>query len=314
MPTRLTIKQLRYLIAIEETLHFRRAAEREGISQPTMSAQLQTLETTLNVQLVERSRSNVALTPVGREVARRAKRVLEEAQGIIDFAASGTGGLVGTIRLGTKSTLGPYLLPYVVEELHRAHPELKLYVQESEPKSLEFELSDGKHDVLLTQLPIAGSDYVTERLFREPLYVAMAQDHPLAERQVINTADLYGQHVLMLKTGFHLHDQIYDLCQDFGAIPVRDYEGSSLDTLRLMVGMGMGISFLPALYVHSELEGRQDLVVRPFKGRQVTRSIGLVWRKSAGREGAYKKIARVMQDIAFRDFQDLVVEARISAE
>ena len=304
----LTLRQLRYLIALDDAKHYRRAAERCGISQPSLSAQVQNIEGALGVQLVERSRSGVALTPVGREVAERARRILDDVQGIVDFTAGAQRGLVGTIRLGAKPTLGPYLLPHVVAKLHRQHPELNLYVREGAPRELEHELSRGIHDVILAQLPVTGSELITQRMFREPLYLAVAADHPLASKTDVVTADLEGLQVLSLSPSYHLHDQINALCQEFGATLLRDYEGTSLDALRQMVGMGMGVTFLPALYVRSEIPSRSEVVVKPLTGKSVTRSVGLVWRKSAGRAAAYKQIAEVMRDVVAQKFKNLIIE------
>ena len=307
-PTAVTLKQLRYLAALDETKHYRRAAEQCGISQPSLSAQIQNIEEALGLRLVERGRSGAALTPVGREVVARGRRILDEMQSLADFAAGAQRGLAGTIRLGAKPTLGPYLLPHVVARLHRQHADLSLYVREAAPRELEFELTRGVHDVILAQLPVAGGELVTERLFREPLYLAVAADHPLAGVDYVATTDLKGLKILSLSAQFHLHDQITAMCKEYGAILTRDYEGTSLDALRLMVGMGMGATFLPAIYAQSEISARSEVVVKKLKGRSITRSIGLVWRKSAGRTEAYKQIAEIVRDIAAKKFKDVVVE------
>ncbi|MEM8937672.1 MAG: hydrogen peroxide-inducible genes activator [Pseudomonadota bacterium] len=303
-----TLKQLRYLLALHETKHYRRAAEMSGISQPSLTAQIQNIEEALGVLLVERSRSGVALTPVGREVAARARRILDEVQSLADFTAGAQRGLIGTIRLGAKPTLGPYLLPHVVKLLHKQHPDLNLYVRESAPRELEHELARGKHDVILAQLPVAGGELVTERLFREPLYLAIAADHELAGADAITPSMIKGLDVLSLTPQFHLHDQINELCKDFGANLVRDYEGTSLDALRLMVGMGMGAAFLPALYVSSEIPARGEVVVKKLKGKSITRSVGIVYRKSAGRAEAYRQMSDVIRDVVSKKFKDLTVE------
>lgn len=303
-----TLKQLRYLVALDDAKHYRRAAERCNISQPSLSAQVQNIEQVLGVQLVERSRSGVTMTPVGREVVDRGRRVLDEVQGIVDFAVSAQSGLTGTIRLGAQPTLGPYLLPHVVAHLHREYPDLNLYIREGPPRELEHELGRGLHDVILTLLPVAGSELVTERLFREPLYLAMAADHPFAAQSEVSTNNLKGLDVLAPTPMFHLRDQIGSLCQEFGANVLRDYEGTSLDALRQMVGMGMGVTFLPALYVHSEVPKASEIVVKPLKGRTITRSIGIVWRKSAGRVSAYQQIAGTVRDVAAKAFDNLIIE------
>ncbi|MEM6538799.1 MAG: hydrogen peroxide-inducible genes activator [Pseudomonadota bacterium] len=305
-----TLKQLSCLVAVEETLHFRRAAERCGMSQPALSAQIQNLEDALTVQLLERGRSGVTLTPIGREVVSRARDVVENAQGIVDVAASARGGLIGTIKLGTSATLGPYLLPQVVSTLHTQYKGLSLYIWESAPRDLEYDLGRGAHDVILAQLPTSSTDFVVDRLFREPLYLAIANDHPLASKEEVVTDDLKGLDVLCLSPQYHLHQQVSDLCQTFGARLQRDYEGTSLDAVRQMVGMGMGGAFLPALYCHSEISDRgSEISVRKIRGRAIMRAVGLVWRKSAGRSENYRSIAQIIREVARTRFNDLQVEA-----
>jgi len=291
----LSLKQLRCLTALAETGNFRRAAALCGMTQPSLSAQIKNLEGELGGRLVERGRSGVTPTPFGREVVARASKVLQEADGILDFARSSGGLLTGTIRLGATPTLGPYLLPYAVAELHSRYPSLRLYVRESPPSDLEFELEKGVHDVVLTQTPTGLVDAHEELLFREPLYLAMAPDHPLARKAAIEPRDLAGEDVLALTRGYRLHDQVAGLCEAYGARLVRDYDGTSLDALRQMVGMGMGVAFLPALYVRSEIRGEREVAVKPIAGRSVTRSLGLVWRATSGAEAAFRALADVLR-------------------
>ena len=110
-----SVRQLRYFVALSETRHFRKAAEAVGISQPSLSLQISNLEATLSLRLFERGRGPVSLTPEGREILVRTKRTLEEIKAIEDLAATLKSGLTGTIRLGTTPTIGPYILPVVVE-------------------------------------------------------------------------------------------------------------------------------------------------------------------------------------------------------
>ena len=306
---KITLKQLRYFAVLAETCHFGEAARRLGISQPSLSAQLALLEETLALQLVERSRQGVHLTPFGRDVLVRAERVLGEVGEIFAFSETARSEPMGTISLGAKPTLAPYLLPHVVVHLHSAHPSLRLYVREAVPRDLEDELRRGVHDAILAQLPLTTSDTLeVRRLFREPIYVAMAVDHPLAERELLKPSDLQGQAVLTLRSGYHLHDQVRDLCDEHDAQILQQYEGTSLDALRLMVGMGMGLTFMPALYVHSEIAQRRDVIVRALEGPPIYRSIGLAWRAQAGRNAAYESIANTIRDVARADFDDLVIE------
>jgi LysR family hydrogen peroxide-inducible transcriptional activator len=304
-----TLRQLRYLVALEDTQHFREAAESCGISQPSLSVQIKTLEEALDQVLVERGRGPVRLTLAGREIARRGRDMLDAAQGILDLTVTLQTGLAGTIRLGTSATLGPYLMPHVVGDLHRSHPDLRLYIREASPRELMRQLNDGAQDLILTQLPVHGAAFQVDRLFREPLSVALPADHPLTEREGLDNPDLTDETVLSLSPSYTLHDQISALCNETGAQLSRDYEGTSLDALRQMVAMGMGLTFLPALYVRSEIDARAagDVVTRPFRGRRFSRSIGLVWRKNSGTVPAYMRLADAIRDTA-RRFSELVIE------
>ncbi len=299
-----TLRQLRYLIALAEQAHFGRAAGRLGISQPSLSLQIGNLEELLGLRLVERGRGPVTLTPAGREVLARARRVRDEVQGIVDLAATMGTGLVGTLRLGTTPTIGPYLLPSVVARLHADYPDLRLYVRESAPRPLRDALLAGEHDLILTQLPEPGADLVNHRLFREPLMLALPTDHPLAGEETLEPAQIAGLAILGLSPAYALHDQIAGLCREHGAELVRDYEGTSLDALRAMVGMGMGAAFLPRLYVASELAPRDEGVVAiPFRGGRVTRTLGLVWRRAAPDAAPYEKLAEILKKVARARFR-----------
>ena len=229
-----TLRQLSYLVALSQELHFRRAAERMNVTQPTLSIQLQELERQLGAALIERGGTSVKLTPLGREIAERSRQVLAQVEDLKSLASSSHHGFYGTIRIGVPPTLGPYLLPHIIPTLHDDYPELKLYVKEGKPEELQLQLKEGVHDVVVSPLPINHSDLVVAQLFREPLIVVTAKDHPFSDSGLIQRSDLAGQNVLVIERGHHLHDQIVQLCQDMKANPLRDYEGTSLDTLRLI--------------------------------------------------------------------------------
>jgi LysR family hydrogen peroxide-inducible transcriptional activator len=213
-------------------------------------------------------------------------------------------GLTGTLRLGTTPTIGPYLLPRVVARLHADYPDLRLYVRESAPRPLREALLAGEHDLILTQLPETGADLVSRRLFREPLALAVPRDHPLAGQAQLDPAQIAGLSILGLSPAYALHDQIAGLCRDHGAELVRDYEGTSLDALRAMVGMGMGAAFLPRLYVASELAPREEgIVAIPFRGAKVTRTLGLVWRRTAPDPAPYETLAGILGEVARARFR-----------
>ena len=300
-----SIRQLEYLVAIADTLNFRRAAERTNTTQPTLSEQLKTLEDRLGAQLVERGRSRVMMTPVGEQVVAIARRILRDANEIRQLTASGGKELAGVLRLGLPQTVGPYLLPLVLPKLHRTFPDLKLYIREELPEILPRSLEEGSLDILITLLPVNDAEFVTQSLFREPMYLVVGADHPLASRQVVTRQDLVGQDVLALGRGHQLHEVVVALCEEFGAKLRYDFEGTSLDTLREMVVMGMGITFLPGLYVRREITTDPSLKVLHLQGRSIYRHVGMVWRKSSTLQSTYGRIAEFFAAAVERELGDL---------
>lgn len=290
----ITIRQLHYFCELAAAGSFRRAAERIGVSQPSLSAQIQLMESQLGRTLVERGTSATMLTPIGREILARAQTILAEVNALKDIAQADPDGLTGTIRFGASPTTGPYLMPQVVARLHRDHPELRLHVREGNPEELIRELSVGTHDVVLAQLPISGDGFVVQRLFREPLILTMATDDPLTAQESIDPALLAGRGLLTLSPQYRLSDQILAFGEAVGAHVLRDYEGTSLDAVRQMTGMGMGLSLLPALYVRSEVRDEDDVTTRPLLNRVIYRELGLVWRRSAGRATAFRRLADIV--------------------
>jgi len=296
-----TLKQLRYFVTLAETGHYGRAAQRLGIAQASLSQQISNLEALLRLRLVERGRKGAVLSPEGRDVLERARRVLAEMGGLVDAAEAYRSGIAGTIRLGSTPTIGPYFLPGLARRLHRSHPDLKLVIREGPPRALREDLMAGLHDLILVQLPVGLEGTEVRRLFREPLRLVMARDHALAGRAWLDPSDLDQQDILSLSPAYALHGQIAALCADVGARLREDYEGTSLDAVRQMAAMGMGIAILPSLYVRSEIRSTEsDLTVIDFRRRRFDRSIGLVWRSTSGKEARFERIAAVARD-AIRD-------------
>ena len=293
----ISLKQLQYFAAVAEYGSFRQAAFRLGITQPTLSNQIAIMEKALKIHLFERTRKGINVTPQGRELLLSARRVLEEAQGFISQSAILSGGGIGTFRLGVTPTLGPYLLPHILTPIHNKYSDLKLYVRENAPSELETGLINGQHDIILTTLPIMSSELVVAPLFREPIKLALARDHRLADRLTINREDLLGEPVLTISEHHLFHRQITELCERVGAHVLRDYEGTSLDTLRQMVVMGMGVAFLPALYAKSEIRNEEELRVADVNGINVVRNHALVWRNTSPASIFYRQLSEEIKSM-----------------
>jgi LysR family transcriptional regulator, hydrogen peroxide-inducible genes activator len=302
-----SLRQLEYFVALSRTRHFRRAADRAGVSQPTLSAQLSELERRLGVQLVERSRSGIVITAIGTQVLRLAEEIVERAKAIEDLTRSHQGGLSGLVRLGLPHTIGPYLLPHLIGPLHRSYPGLRLYVREDFPQALPDGLESGDHDLVILPVPVRKGDFETVPLFRERLHLVAAADHRLAQAGTADKNDLKGEPILALAQGHQLRTQVAQLCEEFGAELMTSYEGTSLDTLRQMVGMGLGLTFLPELYTRRELVQDGDVRIVPLTGRPLNRTIGLVWRTASALSPAFKGLAEEVRATLRAELKDLTV-------
>ncbi|MEM1064021.1 MAG: LysR substrate-binding domain-containing protein [Pseudomonadota bacterium] len=292
-----TLQQMRYLVSVADHLHFRRAAEASNVTQPTLSAQLKELELRLGVQLVERGRSRVIVTPLGAEVVARARRVLRDVEEIRDLARRGQRPLSGTIRLGVAMSLGSYLLPVMIPDLQQSHTRLRFYMREGLPDALVDQLENGKIDLLFCPLPVENSDLVVKPLFVEPLRLVVPTDHRLAQKEVVDPADLAGETLLTLEPGHRLYEQISSLSVEYNAQISPDFEGTSLDTLRQMVSMKLGISLLPALYIRSEVAREKMLVDRPIAGTEPARTIGMIWRRGSARHEEFADLFDILAGI-----------------
>lgn len=289
-----TLRQLEYLVALAETQHFGRAAASTHVSQPTLSQQLRTLEARLGVTLVERGDNPVQLTPVGREIAARARKILIGVDDLGALARRSMSGLAGTIRFGVTPTLGPYLMPAVVAQLHRAYPDMRLYIREGIPDDQIAELRRGALDMMLAPLPVGGTDLHIEPLFREPLHLVAAHDNSLCEKALLKRSDFADEGVLSLDRRHHFHRQAEQICGELNTELLLDYEGTSLDSLRQMAGSGIGLAILPELYLRSEVGG-EDMVRRlTIADWSASRSIAALWRTGAAYADNYLLIAQAI--------------------
>ena len=299
-----TIKQLEYFVRLAESSTFRGAAEQLKISQPTLTAQIYNLEKSLNLTLVERSRSGATLTPEGRDLLANARQVLEEMNGLMDQAAMMNDGPGGTFRMGVSPTVGPYLLPYILPGLHQTYASLKLFVRENTPKTLELDLLEGRLDLVLIPRPFGHPRLTTEVLFDEPMKLITPSDHPLAKLQRVKTHHLSGQNILTLQEQYSSYHQMELQCAELGANIARDYEGSSLDALRQMVIMGMGLTFVPSLYIYSEIHKPQGLSVREVENLNLHRTLILAWRQNSPNRGFYRQLAELIRSLVKTNLKD----------
>lgn len=288
----LKLKDLRYLVAVADTRHFGRAAERSFVSQPTLSAQLKKLEDYLGVQLIERAPKRVSLTAAGEEIVERARRILEASEEIVEIAKGHSDPLAGRLKLALLPTIGPYLLPNVAAKLRKALPRLELMLYEYQTDPMLEKLHSGEIDVGILALPVALDGLDVYELYEEPFTVAMPADHRLASRAHIKIEDLDHETLLLLEDGHCLRDQALDICSGTGVQEKQDFRATSLETLRQMVAAGVGITLLPELAGRGAYGNARGVAIRPFVKPVPKRTIGAVWRKSSARRAAILALAK----------------------
>jgi len=289
----MTLTELRYLVNLDKERHFSRAAERSFVSQPTLSVALKKLEEELGVMLFERIRGEARPTPVGERIIAQARRVLAEAKRVEDIAGEGKDELVGALRLGAIYTVGPYLLPNLVPDLRERAPQMPLVIEENFTSVLLEQLRDNELDVALVALPIDLQGFSAWPLYDEDFVVVMPPDHRWAKEKSIPAKKLAEEHLLLLGPGHCFRDQVIAACPkcvDAEGDGPRPHTGSSLDTIRYMVGSGLGITVLPRGSVENRNTDRSPLVAVSLSPPAPTRRIGMVWRRSFPRMQAIRSL------------------------
>jgi len=292
----MTLRDLQYLVALAETRHFGRAAKRCHVSQPTLSAQLRKLEQFLGVTLIERRPRRVALTAAGEAVVERARRMLADAEDIRAVARARQDPLAGELGLGLIPTLAPYLLPRIVPRISKTLPGLQLLLHEYQTAPLIDRVVHGGLDVAILALPADTRGLVTRSLFAEAFVVAMPEQHRLAARKRVKTADLAGEKLLLLEEGHCLRDQALEVCAR-ADIEEQGFRATSLETLRQMVAAGHGITLLPRLAAEGPFASARGLIVRPFSPPAPSRVIGAAWRRSSSRTEAIAAVCNIIERI-----------------
>jgi LysR family hydrogen peroxide-inducible transcriptional activator len=289
-----SIRQLESLVAVAETGSFRRAASSLGISQPALSAQVQAAEQVLGIQVFERDRRSVLITPAGEDVVGRAREALIAIDAVGDAARRRGEPLVGSLRLGVIPTIAPYWLPALLPEVHRRFPKLELILREDQTARLVALLSAGQLEIALLAIPVPG-DFTTATIAREGFVAAAPRGAALAKhRGKLTEDDLDTQRVLLLEDGHCLRDQALAVCKRAGAVEAMEVRGTSLPTLVQMVAGGLGVTLLPEASATTLVPKHGPVVLAEFAKPVPGRTIGLAWRTSSGRLREFRLLAETM--------------------
>lgn len=293
----MNLRALQYFVKLADLKHFSQAADACFVSQPTLSTQIRKLEEELGVQLVERAPKNIMLTPIGKEVADRARIVLRDVDQIRAVARRSGDPSDGKLRLGIFPTLAPYLLPHVVPVIRKSYSNLSLHLAEEKTEELLRLLQQGELDAALLALPITEDGLEVETLFEEPFVLAVPDSHPLRSKKQVSLVDLNGNELLLLDEGHCLREHALEVCALAGANERVDFHATSMETLRQMVAADVGITLMPLLSVKPPIARTSNLHLLPFVQPVPSRTIALVWRKSSALSDFLRELAACFQNL-----------------
>jgi LysR family transcriptional regulator, hydrogen peroxide-inducible genes activator len=291
-----SLQQLRFLCALADRGHFGRAAESCAVTQSTLSGGIKELEARLGITLFERSHRNVMLTSRGKEIVARARRLLADAEELIEVARDAHEPLSGPLRFGVIPTVGPYVLPSLLPHLGTALPQLKLFVREDQTAVLLDKLTSGDLDIVLVATPYDLGDVEAIEIHEDPIVVAMPRHHPLGRRPVVERDELADQPLLLMEDGHCLRSQSLRVCRIVDTVGNEVFHATSLRTLVQMVAADLGITLMPQIAVDAELASTQNVVTRPISPDRPSRTLVLAWRQTSSRGGEFRVLGNLLRE------------------
>lgn len=301
--TNFTLKHFRYFEALARIGHFGRAAEACAISQPALSIQIKELEAMLGAPLVERTSRQVRLTTLGEQFLARARKVLTDVEELNELARLSDGPLKGTLRMGVIPTVGPYLLPAIIQAISMRFPELDLLPRESVTKTLIDDLLHSRLDFVVAALPISEPALQEFALFDEDFVLVRAQSE--ADKPVPSPTMLQEMKLLLLEEGHCFRDQALSFCEMQSTAPSLLMEGSSLSTLVQMVNMGLGITLIPEMAIPLETNSA-DVSIARFGRNTPKRTIGMIWRKTNPLSNQLMELGAIVRQVGQTQKKSLV--------
>ncbi len=293
-----TLKQLKYLCAVADQLHFGRAARACYVSQSSLSSAIAELEAHLGVVLLERNNKRVLLTDVGAAVVARSHQILNAVDDLTALCEQAVPPLSGPMRLGVIPTIAPFLLPGLLNRLRAEHPQFQLFIREDLSQHLVDALHQGELDLLLLAIPFAADGVQTMHLFHDGFVLACPSSHPLSAVESLHIQDLAGQDLLLLEEGHCLRGHALAACHLTSATLTVPYQATSLSTLVQMVANGIGITLLPRMALETPILAGTNVLAREFAEPDVQRAIGLMWRRQAARADEFRLLGEFIQQHA----------------
>lgn len=290
-----TVKQMRYLVAVDETRHFGRAAELCYVTQSALSTGIKELENLLGVQLIDRTNKQVTTTTLGKQVATQARLSLQDIESIVELAATESKPLSGTLRLGVLPTIAPFMLPRVLPEFREKFPNLSVYLKEDVTESLHQQLMDGELDLLLIALPYDLGGTETHTLFKDRFMLAHHKDTQIVDKNQISPNKLNRESLILLEEGHCMRSHAMNGCKIKRRDNISRFSASSLFTLIQMVDCDLGVTLLPEMAEGSTLLRCTNVVTQPLQENNY-REIGLAWRRGTARTADYMELGELITE------------------
>lgn len=277
-----SLTQLEYIVAVDASRHFGRAAEQCHITQPTLSMQIQKVEEEIGYPLFDRLKKPVVATAKGERFIAQAKILLREHGKLMDLSKRESGELSGELKLGVIPTIAPYLLPLFIGHFSKKYPKVQLSIDEMKTDQIIGALREDKVDAGILATPLHESGIREKPIYYEPFQLYVSKSDPLNARKRIKEEDLSGDHMWLLADGHCFRNQIARFCslknQD-GVFPNVHFEGGNIDTLRNLIRKSQGYTLVPALFTESLAESEKRDFVREFEKPVPAREVSLVYRR-----------------------------------
>ena len=290
-----TLRQMRFALALAETGHFGRAAERCAVTQPALSQQIRQIEAGFGVRLFERTTRTVRPTPFGREFLARAARVVAEAEALTAFAQSPGGKPARPLRFGLIPTIAPYLLPDIYPALRQAFPDVVFSASEAQTDRLIAGFGTGEIDLaLIATDPPRGAGLAEAVLFADPFVLAAPRGTDVADP--VHLASLPRDSILLLDEGHCFRDQAIDACALRDQDVRHSFSATSLSTIVEFVANGQGITLLPAISLRKANADRR-IVLHELAAPGAGRLLRLVWRQDTPFDKLFGEIAALIRGL-----------------
>lgn len=277
----MTITQLQYVLAVAEHQNFTQAANASFVTQPTLSMQIQKLEEELDIQIFNRGKKPIQLTPIGEKIVEQAKIIVDESNRIQDIVHQQKGFIGGEFKLAIIPTIMPTLLPIFLKSFTKAYPKVNLIIQELTTEEITKKLQDGHIDAAIAATPLENEAIIEKPLYYEPFVAFVNPDHRLYHKTSLNPEDLSTDDLLLLEDGNCFKDSVLNICSSDLNKNKRPFvlESGSFDTLIELTKEGMGMTLLP--YLHTlNLNDKDKSQLRFFLEPAPAREVSLIYHKS----------------------------------